>query len=256
MIHADHGAGEKVHYRDRAEAGLRLAQHLRAYADRPDIVVLALPRGGVPVAFAVAEALNAPLDVFLVRKLGVPGHEELAMGAIAAGNVRVLNDTVVRLLRIPDHVIESVAALEQQELERRARHYRDGRSGLDVQGRTVILVDDGLATGATARAALAALRPQQPAHIVIAVPVAASTTCAELRAAGEDMVCAATPEPFHAVGLWYEDFAQTSDAEVRDLLARAAARHASRTHSHAGRGTQTVAPTGAREDERHGAGEP
>jgi len=233
MIRSAHLASETMQYRDRAEAGQRLAEKLMAYANRSDVVVLALPRGGVPVAFAVAEALNAPLDVFLVRKLGVPGHEELAMGAIAAGGVRVLNEQVVRLLHIPDAVIEAVAAQEQQELERRARHYRDGRPALDVRGRTVILVDDGLATGATMRAAVAALRQQRLAHIVIAVPVAASSTCDELRAAGEEVVCAMTPEPFYAVGLWYEDFAQTSDAEVRDLLAWAAERQATLAHSHA-----------------------
>jgi predicted phosphoribosyltransferase len=203
-----------------------------AYANRADVVVLALPRGGVPVAFEVAEVLNAPLDVFLVRKLGVPGHEELAIGAIAAGGVRVLNTEVVRLLHIPDEVIEAVAAREQRELDQRAQRYRDGRPALDVRGRTVILVDDGLATGATMRAAVQALHQQQPAHIVSAVPVAASSTCEEFRAAGEEVVCAATPEPFYAVGLWYEDFSQTSDAEVRDLLAWSAERHATAVHSH------------------------
>jgi len=235
MIHSEHFAGETMQYRDRAEAGQRLAEQLTAYANRPDVVVLALPRGGVPVAFAVAQVLNAPLDVFLVRKLGVPGHEELAMGAIAAGGVRVLNEEVVRLLRIPEAVIGTVAAQEQQELERRARHYRDGRPALDVRGRTIILVDDGLATGATMRAAVAALRQQQPAHIVITVPVAARSTCDELRAEGEDIVCGAMPEPFYAVGLWYEDFSQTSDAEVRDLLTWAAERQARLATSHAER---------------------
>ncbi len=233
MIHSEHFAGGTMQYRDRAKAGQRLAEQLTAYANRPDVAVLALPRGGVPVAFEVAQVLNAPLDVFLVRKLGVPGHEELAMGAIAAAGVCVLNEEVVRLLRIPEAVIGTVAAQEQQELERRARHYRDGRPALDVRGRTIILVDDGLATGATMRAAVAALRPQQPAHIVIAVPVAARSTCDELRAEGEAVVCASTPEPFYAVGLWYEDFSQTSDAEVRDLLTWAAERQASLAHSHA-----------------------
>jgi predicted phosphoribosyltransferase len=217
---------ETIRYQDRAEAGKRLAEQLMAYANRPDVVVLALPRGGVPVAFVVAQALNAPLDVFLVRKLGVPGYEELAMGAIAAGGVRVLNKEVVRILHIPDTAIEAVAVQEQQELERRARHYRNGRVALDVRGRTIILVDDGLATGATMRAAVVALRQQQPAHIVIAVPVAASATCEEFRAQGEEIVCTATLEPFYAVGLWYEDFSQTSDAEVRDLLTGAAERYA------------------------------
>jgi predicted phosphoribosyltransferase len=203
------------------------------YANRADVVVLALPRGGVPVAFEVAEALNAPLDVFLVRKLGVPGQEELAIGAIAAGGVRVLNTEVVCLLHIPDEVIEAVAAREQRELDQQVQHYRDGRPALDVRGRTVILVDDGLATGATMRAALQALRQQQPAHLVIAVPVAASSTCEALRAAGEEVVCAATPEPFYAVGLWYEEFSQTGDAEVRDLLAWSAERHDAAAHGHA-----------------------
>ena len=231
MIRSEPYAEETPRYQDRAEAGQRLAEQLTVYANRPDVAVLALPRGGVPVAFEVAQVLNAPLDVFLVRKLGVPGHEELAMGAIAAGSVRVLNEEIIRLLRIPEAVIEAVAAQEQQELERRARHYRNGRPALDVQGRTVILVDDGLATGATMRAAVMALRQRQPAHIVIAVPVAARSTCDELRAKGEDLVCAATPEPFHAVGLWYEDFSQTSDAEVRDLLTWASEKQASLTHS-------------------------
>lgn len=233
MIRSEHFTGETTRYQDRAEAGQRLAEQLTAYANRPDVVVLALPRGGVPVAFEVAQVLNAPLDVFLVRKLGVPGHEELALGAIAAGGVRVLNEEVVRLLRIPETVIGTVAVQEQQELERRAHHYRDGRSALDILGRTIILVDDGLATGATIRAAVAALRQQQPAHIVIAVPVAARAACDGLRAEGEDIVCAAMPEPFYAVGLWYEDFSQTSDAEVRALLTWAAERQASLAHSHA-----------------------
>jgi putative phosphoribosyl transferase len=230
MIHSEHFAEETIRFRDRAEAGQDLAEKLMAYAHGPDVVVLALPRGGVPVAFEVAQALNAPLDVFLVRKLGVPGHEELAMGAIAAGGVRVLNAEVVRLLRLPENIIEPVAAQEQQELERRAQHYRAGRPALDVRGCTVILVDDGLAPGATMRAAVATLRQQQPAHIVIAVPVAASTTCDEFRAEGEEIVCAVTPEPFYAVGLWYEDFSQTSDVEVRQLLAWAAERHATPAH--------------------------
>jgi len=233
MIRSEHFAEEATRYQDRAEAGKRLAEQLTAYANRPEVAVLALPRGGVPVAFAVAQVLNAPFDVFLVRKLGVPGHEELAMGAIAAVGVRVLNEEVVRLLHIPEAVIGTVAAQEQHELERRARHYRDGRPALDIRGRTIILVDDGLATGATMRAAVAALRQQQPAHIVIAVPVAARSTCEAFRVEGEDIVCGAMPEPFYAVGLWYEDFSQTSDAEVRDLLTRAAERQASLAHSHA-----------------------
>ncbi len=213
-----------MRYRDRTDAGQQLAEKLMAYANRPDVLVLALPRGGVPVAFAVAEALHAPLDVFLVRKLGVPGHEELAMGAIAAGGVRVLNEEIVHFLQIPEAVIDAVAAQEQQELDRRALRYRSGRPALDVRGCTVILVDDGLATGATMRAAVAALRQQQPARIVVAVPIASRTVCNELKMEVDEIVCAATPEPFYAVGLWYEDFEQTSDAEVRALLARAAPR--------------------------------
>jgi predicted phosphoribosyltransferase len=211
-----------VPFRDRRDAGRRLAAKLTAYTDRPDVLVLALPRGGVPVAYEVAQALRAPLDVFLVRKLGVPGHEELAMGAIATGGVLVLNDEVVQGLRIPPHVIEAVAAQEQQELARRERLYRSDRPPPEVSGRTVILIDDGLATGATMRAAAAALRQQQPARLVIAVPIAAPSTCEELRDEADEIICAVTPEPFYAVGLWYEDFSPTTDEEVRDLLRRAA----------------------------------
>jgi len=215
-----------MQYRDRTEAGQRLAEHLMAYANQADVLVLALPRGGVPVAFAVAEALHAPLDVFLVRKLGVPGHKELAMGAIAEGDVRVLNEDVVHTLHIRDAVIDTVAAQEQKELAHRAHLYRDSRPVLTVHDRTVILVDDGLATGATMRAAAVALRQQQPARTVVAVPIAARATCDEFRAEVDEVVCAATPEPFYAVGMWYEDFSQTDDAEVRALLAQAARRHA------------------------------
>ena len=208
-------------YRDRIEAGERLASRLADYADRADVLVLALPRGGVPVAFEVAEALRAPLDIFLVRKLGVPGHEELAMGAIATGGVRVLNEGVVDYLRIPGEVIDAVAADELRELERRERAYRGDRPAPDVRGKTVILVDDGLATGSTMRAAAAALRRQQPARIVVAVPVSAPQTCDEYRMGVDEIICAVTPESFQAVGLWYKDFSQTTDEEVRDLLARA-----------------------------------
>lgn len=215
------GEDSRMIYRDRIEAGKRLAAELQEYANRADVLVLALPRGGVPVAFEVAEALHAPLDVFLVRKLGVPGHEELAMGAIATGGVRVINEDVVQYLNIPDEVIETVAIDEQRELERRERAYRDGRAAPDVQRRIVILVDDGLATGSTMRAAAIALRQQQPASIVVAVPVASSQTCDEFRAEVDDIVCAVTPEPFRGVGQWYEDFSQTTDEEVHDLLARA-----------------------------------
>jgi putative phosphoribosyl transferase len=212
-------------FRDRTEAGRLLAAKLAPYAQRPDVLVLALPRGGVPVAYEVARALGAPLDVYLVRKLGVPGHEELAMGAIATGGVRVLNEAVVDALHIPPAIIDAVAAAEQQELARRERLYRGNRPAPEVRGRTVILVDDRLATGATMRAAVAALRQQQPARIVVAVPIAAPSTCDELRAEVDEIVCAITPEPFYAVGLWYEDFAPPSDAEIRALLERAAQEH-------------------------------
>jgi predicted phosphoribosyltransferase len=205
-------------FRNRTDAGRQLAEKLAAYADRPDVLVLALPRGGVPVGFEVARALGAPLDVFLVRKLGVPGYEELAMGAVATGGVRVLNDEIVRGLGILEHQIDAVVARELQELARRERLYRGDRPPPDVAGRTVILVDDGLATGATMRAAVAALRRQQQARIVIAVPTASADTCEALKAEADDVVCAITPEPFFAVGHWYEDFTQTTDDEVRDLL--------------------------------------
>jgi predicted phosphoribosyltransferase len=209
-------------FQNRIDAGRRLAAKLKAYAGRPDVLVLALPRGGVPVAYEVARALRAPLDVFLVRKLGLPGHEELAMGAIATGGVRVLNPDVVRTLRIPDDVIDEVARQEQRELERRERIYRDDRPAPEVRGRTVILVDDGLATGSTMRAAVAALHRQEPARIVVAVPIGAAETCAELGSEADEVVCARTPEPFYAVGLWYRDFTQTTDEEVHDLLEQAA----------------------------------
>jgi putative phosphoribosyl transferase len=207
-------------YRDRMEAGRRLAEKLQAYAGRPDVVVLALPRGGVLVAYEVARSLHAPLDVFLVRKLGVPGHEELAMGAIATGGVRVLNEDVLRMLPIPEHVIDAVAAEEERELERRERQYRDSRPPADVRGKTVILIDDGLATGSTMRAGLAALRRRGPARLIVAVPVGAAQTCHEFQDEADEAICAAMPEPFYAVGHWYGDFEQTSDEEVRALLAR------------------------------------
>ncbi|MFL5734593.1 MAG: phosphoribosyltransferase [Chloroflexia bacterium] len=208
-------------YQDRYDAGRQLAARLAAYAGRDDVIVLALPRGGVPVGYEVARALGVPLDVFLVRKLGVPGHEELAMGAIADGGTVVLNEEVVRELGIPAEVMQAVAAREVQELARRGSAYRGGRPAPDLSGRTVILVDDGLATGSTMRAAAEAVKAQQPARVVIAVPVAAARTCEELRAEVDEVVCPATPEPFYAVGLWYDDFTPTSDDEVRDLLARA-----------------------------------
>jgi len=207
-------------FRNRNEAGRLLAEKLTAYANRSDVLVLALPRGGVPVAYEVARRLGAPLDVFLVRKLGVPGYEELAMGAVATGGVRVLNDEIVRGLGISEHEIDAAAARELQELARRQRLYRGDRPLPDIAGRTVILVDDGLATGATMRAAIAAVRQQQPARIVIAVPTASPDTCEALKAEADDVVCAMTPEPFLAVGHWYEDFTQTTDDEVRELLAR------------------------------------
>ncbi len=209
-------------YQDRVAAGRYLATKLTGYANQPDVIVLALPRGGVPVAFEVAEALHAPLDVFIVRKLGVPGHEELAMGAIATGGFRVLNEDVVHGLRIPSYVIDQVTAHELQELARREREYRDDRPPPDVRDKTVILVDDGLATGSTMRAAAMALRQQHPARIVVAVPVASPEACDELRSEVDNIVCATTPTPFYGVGAWYQDFAQTTDEEVHDLLQRAA----------------------------------
>jgi len=234
-------------FRDRREAGELLAIKLTAYANRPDVLVLALPRGGVPVAYEVARALGAPLDIFLVRKLGVPGYEELAMGAIATGGVRVLNNQLVGGLGIPAYIVDEVAASEQQELMRRERLYRGGRPPPDVRGKTVILVDDGLATGSTMLAAVKALRQQQPARIVVAVPTAAPETCEQLRAVADDVICAITPEPFHAVGLWYEDFSQTTDEEVRDLLARSA--EASRPAESAKAGA--TAPEGERYHAKH-----
>jgi len=209
-------------FNDRTDAGRVLAADLAKYAGRNDVIVLALPRGGVPVAFEVARALGAPLDVFLVRKLGLPGHEELAMGAIASGGVRLINKDVVEAYHVTDAEIESVAASEQKELERRERTYRDGRAFPSVQDHTVILVDDGLATGATMRAAVLAIRQESPASIVVAVPVAAAETCDEFRGIVDDIVCAETPDPFYAVGLWYANFTQTTDDEVHDLLTAAA----------------------------------
>ena len=209
-------------FRDRTDAGLALAETLREYANRDDVVVLALPRGGVPIGFEVAKALNAPLDVFVVRKLGLPGQEELAMGAIASGGVRVLNRELIRRLGIPDQLIEQVTQNEQRELERREREYRDGRPPIDVRGKTAILVDDGLATGSSMRVAVLALKEKQPAQIVVAVPVAPRETCAELESVADKVICAVTPQPFWGVGQWYADFSQTSDEEVRDLLRRAA----------------------------------
>jgi predicted phosphoribosyltransferase len=211
-----------VIFQDRAAGGRALAAKLIAYTDRPDALVLGLPRGGVPVAHEVARTLRAPLDVFLVRKLGVPGFEELAMGAIATGGVRVLNESVIEGLRIEEGALEAVAAAEGRELARRERLYRGDRPPPELCDRTVLLVDDGLATGSTMRAAALAARRQRPARLVVAVPVGAPSTCAELWDRADDVVCALTPEPFDAVGRWYADFSPTTDEEVHDLLARAA----------------------------------
>jgi predicted phosphoribosyltransferase len=208
-------------FKDRREAGRVLAGLLERYRDRADVVVLGLPRGGVPVAYEVAGALHAPLDVFLVRKLGVPGHDELAMGAIASGGMVVLNDDVVRAFGIHPDTIRTVAEGEAKELLRRERAYRGGRPPLDVSGKVVILVDDGLATGSSMFAAISALRELNPAQIVIAVPAAPESTCRQLRAIVDEVVCATTPSPFFAVGQSYYDFAQTTDGEVRELLRNA-----------------------------------
>lgn len=210
-----------MQFRNRTEAGQQLAKRLAKYANCPDVLVLALPRGGVPVGYEVAQALHAPLDVFVVRKLGVPGHEELAMGAIASGGVRVLNGEVVESLLIPDDVIDAVAARELRELERRERAYRDDRPAPDVQGRTVILVDDGIATGSTMKAAIEALRQLEAGCILVAVPTAALSTVREMRRDVDELVAVMTPADFSGVGQWYEDFSQTTDEEVRDLLERA-----------------------------------
>jgi putative phosphoribosyl transferase len=213
---------------DRFEAGRVLASKLGEFSDRNDVVVLALARGGVPVAYEVAQALHAPLDVFVVRKLGTPGQEELAMGALAPGGLTVLNREVIQALGIPQQTIDAVVARERRELERRGREYRDGRPGLDVRGHTAILVDDGLATGSSMRVAAKALRSEGAAQIVVAVPVASPLTCSEFEAEVDKVVCATTPEPFVAVGQWYRDFSQTTDEEVRELLKRAATPSASR----------------------------
>ena len=208
-------------FRDRVEAGELLAERLAQYRDRDDVVVLALPRGGVPVAREVSRALGVPFDVYVVRKLGVPGHEELAMGAIATGGVRQVNHDVVDALGIPGNVIDAVAAREQRELERREQDYRGNRGPLSLANRSVILVDDGLATGATMYAAVLAVRRRHPAAIVVAVPVAAGATVARLRQVVDDVVCCMVPEVFRAVGEWYEDFLPTSDTEVKTALLRA-----------------------------------
>lgn len=215
---------ETRRFRDRTEAGRLLAKRLRDYAGRDDVVVLALPRGGVPVAYEVAKELDAPLAVFVVRKLGIPGYEELAMGAIASGGVVVLDEGIVRRLGIGRAQLQNAIAREAQELERREEAYDGRRRPPKLEGKTVILVDDGLATGSTMQAAALAVREFNPARVVVAVPVAAADTCNEFRDVVDEVVCEATPRPFHAVGLWYEDFSQTSDDEVRELLERAEAR--------------------------------
>jgi putative phosphoribosyl transferase len=212
---------EKALFRDRRDAGKKLAQRLVEYTGREDVIVLALPRGGVPVAYEVASALKTPLDIFIVRKLGWPGHEEMAIGAIASGGVRVLNEDIVRYLNIPDTLIDAVAQRELQELERREREYRGKRPPLELKDRTVILIDDGLATGASMRAAIVGVRAQAPAQIVVAVPTAALETCKALEPEVDQMICASTPEPFYGVSRWYEDFSQTTDEEVRLLLEKA-----------------------------------
>jgi len=222
-------------FSDRSFAGRLLAQDLAAYANSPEVLVLALPRGGVPVAFEIAEILNVVLDVLMVRKLGVPDQEELAMGALAkrlgtsfaAGNVQILNEDIVRDLNISERIIAKVAAKEQQELQRRERLYRGNHPFPELQGKTVILVDDGLATGATMWAAIVAVRQQQPARIVVAVPIAASPAYQELAAKVDEVFCISRPSPFYSVGKWYENFPQTTDDEVRDLLRKSANRHQS-----------------------------
>ena len=227
-----------MHYRfrDRREAGQRLATYLTPYKGREDVLVLGLPRGGVPVAYEVARALHVPLDVLLVRKLGLPGHEELAMGAIASGGIQVLNEAVVDEFGIPDRVLAAVAAREQQELSRRELAYRDNRPPPDVRGKTVILVDDGLATGTTMRAAIAAVRAQSPAQVVLAVPAIAGESLEAFRALADVLVWLIAPNPLFAVGLWYKDFVPTTDAEVCELLSRAAGEQSSSAERAAARG--------------------
>ena len=220
-------------FRDRTDAGKTLAKRVLASVQDPDLLVLALPRGGVPVGFEVARALRAELDIFLVRKLGLPSHEELAIGAIASGGVRVLNEELVKELGLPLTLVDQVTAREKRELTRREELYRQGRPALPVRDRTVVLVDDGLATGASMKAASQALRLQKPKRIVVAVPVAAEETCNEFRMTVDEIVCAYTPEPFMAVGIWYQDFSQTTDEEVQRLL-RQAEQQAISQHSQVG----------------------
>ncbi len=208
-------------FTNRTEAGRRLAKRLAAYANRGDVIVLGVPRGGVPVAFEVASELKAPLDVFVLRKLGVPGHEELAFGAIASGGVRILDSEIVEALRLSDFEIAMVTAREKEELERRERAYRGWQPPLDVKGEAVILVDDGIATGSSMRAGISALRQMKPARLVIAIPVAPLSTCNRLRAEVDELVCVYTPDSFYAIGQFYDDFSQVTDEEVSDLLQRA-----------------------------------
>lgn len=217
------------HFRNRLDAGELLANRLAAYAGRPEVIVLALPRGGVPVGYAVAKAMRAPLDVMVVRKLGVPGHAEFAMGAIASGGEYVLNRELVQSLGVPGQLVEATARQELAELERRERLYRAGRPPLQLRGCTVILVDDGLATGASMRVAVKAVRKTQPARVIVAVPVGSPDTCSEMGKEADEVICDFTPEPFNAVGLWYEDFSQTSDEEVQRLLEEARHWQAGRT---------------------------
>ena len=209
-------------FANRAEAGRMLAEALSAYIGRRGILILALPRGGVPVAYEVAKALSAPMDLWLVRKLGVPGQEELALGALAGKNIRVLNDDIISLLNIDQSAIDIVIAREQAELERRNRLYRQGRPPPDIEGKTIIIIDDGLATGATMRAAIASLRQAGAAWIIAAVPVGAVSTCRKIEQEADELVCLHTPQPFYGVGQWYTDFSQTSDEEVLALLTSAA----------------------------------
>lgn len=215
-------------FQNRTEAGCRLAHALGRYAGRNDVVVLGLPRGGVPVAFEIANALDAPLDVFIVRKLGLPGHEEFGIGAIASGGMRIVDKSVLQAYGVDDDTLDRITSRELRELARREQLYRDGRPFPTIQDRVVILVDDGLATGSTMRAAVAALREKHPREIVVAVPVGARETCMSMASIADEVVCLESPDPFYAVGLWYMDFEQTSDEEVHDLLERAAAKTAPR----------------------------
>lgn len=219
----------RLPFKDRRQAGRVLAEHLEHYRGRPDLLVLALPRGGVAVGFEVAHALQAPLDVFVVRKLGFPGHEEYAMGAIASGGVRVMNPSLAGE-NVPAEAVAAVVEREQAELVRRERLYRGEGPAVPIRGRTVIVTDDGVATGSTMRAAVQAVRQQQPARLVVAVPVGADDTCEELRAEADEVVCCATPRPFRAVGLWYHSFPQASDDEVHELLEEARREHAFSVH--------------------------